>query len=232
MSARCSHVLLRVDDLAAAVADFRAAGFQVDFATAEERALHAHVWFPDGPIVELLTTPRGARWLRLPLELFFGRGAGKRMVRWARQAEGFCDVAVLTPRDGFAGRLAALARAGVPSGRAVRWKRRRPDGARTEFSFAYPRNDRLPFLVTPYDPPQHPPAVAHPNGATALRTVEVGVRARDLPAFRALVGDAPGFRVREAPVTGVLAIEIAGLDHDVDPALTHGAVLRAAPADG
>ncbi|CAL9648532.1 hypothetical protein SUDANB145_06531 [Streptomyces sp. enrichment culture] len=222
---RCSHVLLRVHDLRRAVADFRTAGFEVAYATAPERkALHAHVWFPSGPVIELLATPPGARWMRLPVDLRFGRGAGERMVRWARQDEGFCDLALLVEDA----RLEGLARQ-VPCGRVVRWTRKRPDGAETRFAFSYPRSGRLPFLVTPYDPPQHPAAVHHPNGATALTEVVLGVRPADLPAVRRLAGDAPGLRLEEAPVTAVRAVHLAGLTAPPDPALLHGAVLL--PAD-
>lgn len=232
---RCSHVLLRVRELPRAVADFRAAGFEVAYATApEHKALHAHVWFREGPVIELLTTPPGARWMRLPVTLRFGRGAGARMVRWARQDEGFCDLALLADADGFPERLRALRRAGVPGGRPVHWRRRRPDGAATRFSFAYPRAHRLPFLVTPYDPPQHPPDVRHPNGATALRTVVLGVAPADLPAVRQLTGTGPGdpglpgLRIEEAETTGVRAVELAGLTTAPAPELLHGAVLRPA----
>ncbi|MGP3975839.1 VOC family protein [Streptomyces sp. 8N114] len=228
----CSHVLLRVHDLPRAVADFRAAGFEVAYATApEDKALHAHVWFPEGPVIELLSTPRGARWLRLPVSLRFGRGAGGRMVRWARQEEGFCDLALLVDQAALIARLRELAAQGVPFGRIVRWNRRRPDGATTRFSFAYPRAGRLPFLVTPYDPPQHPAHVRHPNGARALTTVVLGVSAADLPAVRRLVGDAPGIRLEEAPTTGVRALHLAGLTAPPQPELLHGAVLRPAGAE-
>lgn len=228
----CSHVLLRVHDLRRAVEDFRAAGFEVAYASRpEEKALHAHVWFPRGPIVELLATPRGARWMAPALDLAFGRGAGARMVRWARQDEGFCDVAVLSPTDGFRARLRALAEEGVPCGRAVSWKRTRADGAETRFSFAYPRDGRLPFLVTPYDPPQHPPRVRHANGARELTAVVMGVRPADRAAFERIAGDDPVFRVEEADVTAVRAVELAGLSEVPDPGLLHGAVLRPAPAD-
>ncbi|GAA2485647.1 hypothetical protein GCM10023100_06150 [Actinocorallia cavernae] len=227
---RCSHVLLRVHDLTRAVGAFRAAGFEVAYATApEHKALHAHVWFPDGPVIELLSTPPGARWMRLPVDLRFGRGAGERMVRWARQEEGFCDLALLAADAELATVTAELAGDGVPCGRAVSWTRRRPDGDKTRFAFSYPRSGRLPFLVTPYDPPQHPADVRHPNGATAITRIVLGVRPADLPAVRRLAGDAADLRLEEAPVTGVRAVHLAGLTDPLDPALLHGAVLL--PAD-
>ncbi|WP_431981409.1 VOC family protein [Streptomyces qinglanensis] len=225
-----SHVLVRVHDLPRAVDDFRAAGFEAAYATApEHKALHAHIWFPAGPVIELLATPPGARWLRLPVDLRFGRGAGARMVRWARQEEGFCDVALLVEHAGLASATAGLAQDGIPCARAVRWSRRRPDGEETRFAFSYPRAGRLPFLVTPYDPPQHPAEAHHPNGARAMTEVVLGVRPDDLPAIRRLTGGVSGLRLQEAETTAVRAVHLAGLTEPPDPALLHGAVLL--PAD-
>ncbi|WP_369203592.1 VOC family protein [Streptomyces sp. PU-14G] len=230
LSRRCSHVLVRVHDLPRAVDGFRAAGFQVAYATAPERkALHAHVWFPEGPVIELVTTPPVARWMRLAVDLRFGRGAGERMLRWAGQEEGFCDLALLVEDVELADLTRELAADGVPCGRAVRWRRRRPDGNETHFAFSYPRSGRLPFLVTAYDPPQHPADVRHPNGARAISRIVLGVRPADLPAVRRLAGDAPGLRLEEAPVTAVRDVHLAGLAEPLDRALLHGAVL--VPAD-
>lgn len=199
-----SHVLVKVADLDRAVTDFRNLGFVVDYASSR----HAHVWFTEGPIIELLTTPRKAEWLKWPINLAWGKGSGTRMARWARADEGLCDVAVLTdePRD-----------AGVPIGRVIDWKR---DDVR--FRFTYPRNDRLPFLVTPYDPPQHPAEVVHPNGAKGLMRVLMDVCPDDLAGFRRIVGDDPAFENAPGAATRVTAIEISGLTGELDPTLLHG----------
>ncbi|GAB3497615.1 VOC family protein [Amycolatopsis cihanbeyliensis] len=229
---RCSHVLVKVADLHAAVADFRELGFTVDYASAERAARHAHIWFAEGPIIELLTTPPRAELLKWPIELALGRGVGTRMTRWARAGEGFCDVAVVTGGSDLAGPRRRLRDAGVPIGRPVAWKRTRPDGAVTRFRFAYPRNDRLPFLVTPYDPPQHPPEVRHPNGVTSLIRVLLDVGATDRPAFDRVIGDSPDFAVTPGETTRIRAIELAGLTEQLDTRLLHGAAVRpASPTD-
>jgi hypothetical protein len=222
----CSHVLLKVDDLHQAVGDFRELGFVVDYASAERKARHAHIWFAKGPIIELLTTPPRAELLKWPIDLAFGRGSGTRMARWARAAEGFCDVAVLTGEHDLAEPSNRLRRAGVAVGRAVKWTRTRPDGAQTRFQFAYPRNDRLPFLVSPYDPPQHPAEVVHPNGATGLSGVLMDVGPVDRPAFDLIVGDDPVFTATTADRTRITSIELSGLTGDLNPALLHGALMR------
>ncbi|MFD9735277.1 VOC family protein [Umezawaea sp. NPDC059074] len=213
---RCSHVLLKVDDLHRAVRDFRDLGFVVDYASAERKARHAHIWFASGPIVEILTTPPGARFTKWPLDLAFGRGSGARMTRWARSEEGFCDAALLA--DDL----------DLPDlGRKVGWTRTKPDGSTTRFSFAYPRNERVPFLVTPYDPPQHPAAITHPNGATGVSRVHVDIGHVDRAVFDRLVGPDDGFATRPADTTRVRAVELAGLTRALDPALLHGAVVLA-----
>ncbi|ANN15962.1 hypothetical protein SD37_10125 [Amycolatopsis orientalis] len=208
---KCSHVLLKVDDLHQAVRDFRELGFTVDYASAERKARHAHIWFRTGPIVELLTTPPGASLMALPLNLAFGRGGGPRMTRWARAAEGFCDAAVLAGRE-------ELRRAG----RVVDWKRTKPDGSTTKFAFTYPREDRAPFLVPPYEPPQHPEKVVHANGAEAVSRVIVDVASADSAAFDRLTAGGE-FELRTADVTAIRAVELAGLKAELDPALLHGA---------
>ncbi|MEQ4715492.1 VOC family protein [Nonomuraea sp. B19D2] len=222
----CSHVMLKVSDLHQAVRDFRELGFVVDYASAERKARHAHIWFAKGPIIEILTTPPGAELLKWPIDLAFGRGSGTRMTRWARAAEGFCDVAVVTREPDLAEPSQRLRRAGVAMGRAVKWTRSRPDGAQTRFQFAYPRNDRLPFLVSPYDPPQHPAEVAHPNGATGLTGVHMDVSPADRPAFDLIAGDDPVFTPTTADLTRITAIELSGLAGDLDPALLHGGLIR------
>lgn len=221
----CSHILIAVSELRQAVADYERAGFSVKYATSPEKAQHAHVWFPEGPVIELLCPPRNAYLFELPISLVMGRGAGRRMVRWSRQREGFCDLSVRTPGPDPGEQLARLRGQGVPMGRPVRWTRTKPDGRRTSFRFVYPRDDRLPFVVTPYDPPQHPEAAEHPNGALGVTAVEVGVAPGSRAAFSALTGDDPLYRVRTAPATGVLSLEIAGLSAPPDPALLHGARL-------
>ncbi|MBC3372339.1 VOC family protein [Pseudomonas sp. SWRI92] len=225
-SSTCSHVLLWVRDLRQAVANFRAAGFEVTYATAEARAQHAHIWFSQGPIIELLTTPRHAWLFKWPIDCLAGRGAGRRMLRWAAQGEGFCDLALLCETPALAPRLKGLAGCGVAMGRTVKWRRTCVDGRQTRFRFVYPRHDRLPFLVTPYEPAQHPLRMIHPNGATGLAAIHLGVHPADHTALSLLTGDDPLLRIQAADYTGVQAVQIAGLAH---PLTLHGARLLGCP---
>ncbi|MBK1708925.1 MULTISPECIES: VOC family protein [Marichromatium] len=231
MKTRCSHVLVRVNDLHRAVDDYRRLGFQVDYATPRERAQHAHVWFSDGPVIELLTTPANARWFKWPIDLIAGRGAGRRMIGWSARGEGFCDLAVVTDSGLFDATRKTLCAAGIPIGRAVRWRRRRADGSETRFSFAYPRDPALPFMVSPYQPRQHPATIRHANGASRLSRVRLGAPVERHAEIRRIIGDDPTIVLEDAPSSGVRTIELTGLTETLDPALLHGATIRAASAE-
>ncbi|MCG8423573.1 MAG: VOC family protein [Proteobacteria bacterium] len=228
MATSCSHVLIWVRDIHRAVRDYRALGFKVEYAVPEKKALHAHIWFTEGPIIELLSFPFGAKWFKWPIEFLAGRGSGRRMVGWAEKGEGFCDVAVVIDGADFKRELAAFRRAGVPVGRAIPWRRTNIHGQRLRYQYAYPKNRRLPILLTPYDPPQHPKHNEHPNGSTRMSRVRMGVRDEDREALHRIIGDDPTFALDTAETTAVRSVELTGLTHELDAALLHGAVVQPA----
>ncbi|CAI9121914.1 VOC family protein [Brytella acorum] len=228
MTYACSHVLLWVADIHQAVADFRQLGFHVDYATDSANAKHAHIWFTQGAVIELLTTPPNAHRFKWLIDLMAGRGAGVRMLRWPTGGEGFCDVALQVDTMDLKPTVRALRRDGLAMGRAVRWVRKRPDKQRIRFQFAYPRNDRLPFLVSCYDPPQHPAHIEHLNGATRLRRVYLDVCDADRTALNRLIGRNEDFVLTPGPVTALRAIELDGLRLPLPLALSHGAAIRPA----
>lgn len=223
MKTQCSHVLLWVNDIHEAVRDFRQLGFTVDYATKEKGAQHAHIWFQDGAIIELLTSPKNARYFKWMIDLFAGRGAGKRMIRWSQEGEGFCDVALVS--NAFDDDLASLNLAGTKTGRVVPWKRTKPNGEQTRFRFVYPRSERLPFLVSPYEPSQYPAAVEHDNGATGLAKVALQVSEQDWQAVQQLINNDPVFSLSKGSVTKITGVTLNGLNTKLEPALLHGGVI-------
>ncbi|WKD51541.1 VOC family protein [Microbulbifer spongiae] len=229
MKTRCSHVLLWVKEIHQAVRDFRQLGFTVDYATKEKKAQHAHVWFREGAIIELLTSPPNARYFKWLIDIFAGRGAGNRMMRWSQEGEGFCDVALVS--DDFDNDLSTLKRAGIAMGRVVPWRRTKPDGQQTSFRFVYPRTERLPFIVSPYNPSQHPEKTEHENGAESLSKVRMEVSEEDWQAVKCLTAGDPTFIITPGPKTMVTGIEIACLKKALDPALLHGAVIEVSSTD-
>lgn len=223
MKTQCSHVLLWVKDIHQAVRDFRELGFTVNYATEEKKAQHAHIWFEQGAIIELLTSPKNARYFKWMIDIFAGRGAGKRMIRWSEEGEGFCDVALISSE--FDNDLASLNQAGIKTGRVVPWKRTKPNGDQVSFRFVYPRSDRLPFLVSPYEPSQYPPKVEHANGATGIAKVELQVSEQDWHQVQQLINNDAVFSVTKGAITKIKAVKLDGLNTSLDKSLLHGGVI-------
>ena len=160
------------------------------------------------------------------IDIFGGRGAGKRMIRWSEEGEGFCDLAVVS--TALEQDLASLNLSGVKTGRVVPWKRTKPNGESTRFSFVYPRSDRLPFLVSPYQPSQYPAQISHANGATGLAKIELEVSEQDWSAVQQLINNDKVFQIVRGSVTRIKSVALDGLNTELDTKLLHGAKITAA----
>ncbi|MGW3974354.1 VOC family protein [Streptomyces ardesiacus] len=232
---RCSHVLCKVDDVGAVVRDYEALGFTVEYGSAPERAHNALLWFEEGPFIEFFRLPPAFRLLKWPMAAVNGRAAGERLARWARPGEGWSDLALETADTSLAGVHTALRGGDVHVSRVMNGRRERPDGALVRYQFLATRPARLPFVVSSYDPPQRPAAVHHPNGARRIGRVRFGVSDRDRAAFDKLAAhldpDGP-LTVEAAPATGVVAVELEGLNTPLDSAKVHGAALATSVEEG
>lgn len=178
------HVVIAVNDLAVAAADYRALGFTVTPGgrhpgRATENAL---VVFADGAYLELITYRAPApdeRWWRTL------QAAGS----------GYVDHA-LWPEDTLAALAAAQARGLDTLVGPVPGSRLRPDGQRIEWVSARQTTPELPFLCADRTPralrvPEGE-ARRHANGARGVAELVVAVDALDaaLGRYRALLGPA------------------------------------------
>jgi catechol 2,3-dioxygenase-like lactoylglutathione lyase family enzyme len=184
MSLPLDHVVIRVDDLEQAIADFSETGFTVQRGGihADGTTRHALIGFDDGRCLDLTATVPG---LRLARES-----------RWPHEvqssAEGFGDFTLLAsavPDAIEAARARGLHYEGpIPGGRI------RPDGTRIEWQCAVPATRDLPLLCSDLTPRFLRVAVGearrHANGAQGIASVTIVVK--DLEAsvkrYRALLG--------------------------------------------
>jgi catechol 2,3-dioxygenase-like lactoylglutathione lyase family enzyme len=177
------HIVIRVDDMEKASADYRELGFHVVPGGEHTGGLshNALICFQDGSYLELIAF-KGP----VPQNHLFYRQHGK---------EGFVTYALLpedTERDIEAARERGLEYDGPRSG-----GRQRPDGQRVEWQIATPRTLDLPFLCGDVTPRElrvpTGDARQHPNGATGI--AEIVVLVEDLPAslehYGTLLGKEP-----------------------------------------
>jgi catechol 2,3-dioxygenase-like lactoylglutathione lyase family enzyme len=180
------HVVILVQNLAAAATDYAALGFTVaPGGQHTDGATHnALVTFADGSYIELLAFLRPAQ-----------------EHRWWRQVpdgEGLIDFALVP--DDIAAVIEAARGRGLPIDGPHPGGRQRPDGQRVAWQTGLPPSPDLPFLcadVTARElrvPPG--PARRHPNGATGIAEVTVAVRDLEASAARytALLGGPPAAR--------------------------------------
>ena len=197
-----SHYLIRVDDLHAAVADYRAAGFTVTWGGAPETAHNALIYFNGGGFLELFTMPdKGFRGAAMKTLVAIGAGIGyapfRRVSGWLN-ARGFCDFALETPEP--LGSTLELAKArGVRVSGLREASRAQQDGVVTRWELSACLDETLPFMMGPYTPPPDITAAArtHANGIDRLlglviRTPEVDGYRRTLAALLGLREDSAG----------------------------------------
>ena len=183
-SLHLDHVVARVDDLLAAVADYRRLGFEVFLGGehADWGSCNAIVPLADGTYLELITFPgppgdgsRPGRFRELELQ---GRSRIEcRILSWAAADEGTVDLALL-PAD-TAAEVGRLRRAGLDYDGPLAGMRVRPDGQQVRWEMAVPDGLDLPFLCGDVTPRRlrvpGGPAREHGNGACGIAEAIIAV---------------------------------------------------------
>ena len=190
------HVVVHVVDLEAAIADYRALGFNVQpgGAHADGATHNALIVFADGSYIELIA--------------FLKPQAPHRWAAWARRGvEGFVDFALLPDSVGTA--IAGAGERGLAYDGPIDGGRLRPDGERLRWQLGTPPTRDLPFLcgdITPRGLRVREGEVRiHPNGARGIAALTVAVAdlAASLDRWRALLGPQWPSDARAATLPGV-----------------------------
>lgn len=199
MSLPLDHIVIVVNDLESAIADYMALGFNVQHGGDHPgRTTHnALVVFADGSYFELIAWKAPApeeRWWKL----------------LQRHGEGIVDYALL-PRS-TADTVAGAAARGLVLDGPLDGGRLRPDGERLRWQTARPPSPDLPFLCGDVTPralrvPEGAARV-HPNGALGVASLAIAVHDLDasLARYRALFGDGDGGDDERAHVGQAVAL--------------------------
>ena len=232
------HVVIAVASLEQAVADYQRAGFTVIAGGKHpgRNTANALIVFEDGSYLELIAYSAPSpeeRWWRV-LD-----AAGEGLVDFALLPQDI-DAAVADARERGLAELVA-----VPGAR------QRPDGVRIAWSSARQVRHDLPFLCADITPralrvPEGE-VRRHANGARGIAVVDVAVQdvAASLARYRMLLGPQgmtaggvqlhgfevvlhaePGRARGEGPSAITLELDASHKGLQIDPALTHGALIR------
>jgi catechol 2,3-dioxygenase-like lactoylglutathione lyase family enzyme len=196
MSLSLDHIVILVEELEAAIADYRALGFTVQRGgTHADGATHnALVGFADGSYLEIIA--------------FLRRAPEHRWWRYAEKShQGYVDFALL-PHDTGEVVRAAQAR-GLAYQGPIEGGRVRLDGQRLVWQTGTPPTVELPFLCGDVTPRAlrvvEGDVRVHPNGVTGVASLSVVVRDLEasLARYAALLGPQVAQGVRPVAVAGL-----------------------------
>jgi hypothetical protein len=224
---KSSHILCKVDDLNQAVRDYESLGFTVQWGNAPEKAINALIWFEQGPFIELILASKAGppalmNWL---LKTFAPNGMVKRFTGWRAQLEGWCEIALETHDTDVQPEVDSLRTEGMKIFGPVTNQRTPPGGETIHTQTAFPHNPRLPILMGVYQPNPRPRRIIHPNGATGVHTITVGVENELRAEWEKLLDrDDPWMKLTGGK-PGVHSVSLTGLKEELPLALSHGAII-------
>lgn len=178
---RLDHILIRVEDLEKALADFREMGFNVYPGNAGKKCHHAMIYFPDDSFIELVDPSK------FPASLTFLSKTGilnlfgpffKRITHYVNSGEQLLDYSVHTTAiEEFYKRI-------KPNNKKLKLhhlKRTNHLGVKVEWKLVVSDSIELPFIMSDYSPDKLPveEAVTHPNGITGIHTMWIEAVNRD-----------------------------------------------------
>ncbi len=180
------HIVLGVNHLEKAIKDFEQLGFTVSPGGQHTGGFshNALIHFSDGTFLELFAFRKSIKTYLLRLADSLGLlekrkklahlGYMPRFMKGLHGKEGAFDFAMLLEDiDQYTDKINY---GGV--GPALSFSRLRPDGVELSWKLAFPKDLQLPFLMSPYHPPQEVPKTQkeHVNGSMAIRQLDLSVK--------------------------------------------------------
>ena len=166
---KVSHVLFKTNDLKKTFKEFEKSGFKVEYGS-KKKPHNALIYFSEGPYIEILEKAPVSSFMKLILRLI-GKGyLAERFTSWENAEEGFFEICLENNTSNFRAEKKLLKRLGEkyfvtqskridPMNRILKWK------------LLFPRQIKIPFLMTPFNIDPKPRNFIHPNKITRIQQV-------------------------------------------------------------
>ncbi|MEM7016005.1 MAG: VOC family protein [Pseudomonadota bacterium] len=226
---RSSHILCKVNNLEQAIKNWSDLGFTVQVGDAPDKAINALIWFETGPFIELIDVkgaqpPTVFRWL---MKMISPNGMVRRFENWQKAPEGWCEFSLETHEGSVRPLVDTFKKTGIKIFGPVTNKRTPPDSPMITTQTAFPHITALPILMGAYRPDPRPTEITHPNGATAVCNVTVGVPDEYRQQWSVVADEDDPWLTLVSGHPGVQSVTLAGLQREIDPKLANGAVIQA-----
>ena len=166
---KVSHVLFKTNDLKKTFKEFEKSGFKVEYGS-KKKPHNALIYFSEGPYIEILEKAPVSSFMKLILRLI-GKGyLAERFTSWENAEEGFFEICLENNTSNFRAEKKLLKQLGEkyfvtqskridPMNRILKWK------------LLFPRQIKIPFLMTPFNMNPKPRNFIHPNKIRRIQQV-------------------------------------------------------------
>ena len=166
---KVSHVLFKTNDLKKTIKEFEKSGFKVEYGS-KKKPHNALIYFSEGPYIEILEKAPVSSFIKLILR-FIGKGyLAERFTSWENAQEGFFEICLENNTSNFRTEKKLLKQLGEkyfvtqskridPMNRILKWK------------LLFPRQIKIPFLMTQFNINPKPRNFIHPNKIRRIHQV-------------------------------------------------------------
>ncbi len=184
---KVSHVLFKTNDLKKTFKEFEKSGFKVEYGS-KKKPHNALIYFSEGPYIEILEKAPVSSFMKLILRLI-GKGyLAERFTSWENAQEGFFEICLENNTSNFRAEKKLLKQLGEkyfvtqskridPMNRILKWK------------LLFPRQIKIPFLMTPFNMNPKPKNFIHPNKVRKIQRILYGSQPQFIPLLTELCDD-------------------------------------------
>tara|TARA_B100000780_G_scaffold53115_1_gene33015 strand:- start:1655 stop:2263 length:609 start_codon:yes stop_codon:yes gene_type:complete len=184
---KVSHVLFKANDLKKTFKEFEKSGFKVEYGS-KKKPHNALIYFSEGPYIEILEKAPVSSFIKLILR-FIGKGyLAERFTSWENAQEGFFEICLENNTTNFKKEEKILAKFEEKyfitnskridvSNRVLKWK------------LLFPRQIKIPFLMTPFNMNPKPKNFIHPNKISRIQQVSYVTEPTIIPIIHELCTD-------------------------------------------
>ena len=184
---KVSHVLFKTNDLKKTFKEFEKSGFKVEYGS-KKKPHNALIYFSEGPYIEILEKAPVSSFIKLILRLI-GKGyLAERFTSWENAEEGFFEICLENNTSNFRAEKKLLKQLGEkyfvtqskridPMNRILKWK------------LLFPRQIKIPFLMTPFNMNPKPKNFIHSNKVRKIQRILYGSQPQFIPLLTELCDD-------------------------------------------
>ena len=184
---KVSHVLFKTNNLKKTFKEFEKSGFKVEYGS-KKKPHNALIYFSEGPYIEILEKAPVSSFIKLILRFIGKSYLAERFTSWENAEEGFFEICLENNISNFRAEKKLLEQLGEkyfvtqskridPMNRILKWK------------LLFPKQIKIPFLMTPFNMNPKPKNFVHPNKIRGIQQVFYVTEPNIIPIINELCND-------------------------------------------